>query len=282
MSLLQTIIFPLVAMLAAFAVVIAVPRRSAATRLVQHLERKPDGGTAQALTERIVAERNIGKLHARFFAAGWYDAEPSTFLARCAGLGVAGVAMALVAGWLLHFGVLIVAGGALAFGLGFGHLPFSRLNGAVKRRGSEISRAMPDLLDSLASTIRAGLALNAALTHATGSVQGALADELRSTLAEIRLGRARADALRSLAARVQNEELALMVRATVQAERLGANLSTVFTGLAAEARERRVLKAEEIAASLPVKMVLPMAFLMLPALFVMIFGAVAADYFART
>ena len=66
-----------------------------------------------------------------------------------------------------------------------------------------------------------------------------------------------------------------------RAEVLGANLSSVLMGLAAESRERRVLKAEEIAASLPVKMVLPMALFVLPALFVMIFGAVAADYYAR-
>jgi tight adherence protein C len=189
--------------------------------------------------------------------------------------------LALAAGWMLHFSAPFVICAVLVFALGGGHLPFSQLNGDAKRRAREISRAMPDLLDTLASTVRAGLALNAALAHAAGAVQGALADELRATLGEIRLGRSRADALRALAARVENEEIVLMVRAMVQAERLGANLSSVLAGLSAESRERRVLKAEEIAAALPVKMVLPMAFFMLPALFVMIFGAVAADYFSR-
>jgi pilus assembly protein TadC len=40
-------------------------------------------------------------------------------------------------------------------------------------------------------------------------------------------------------------------------------------------------RAEEIAASLPVKMVIPMAFFMLPALIVMIFTPVAAQFFSR-
>jgi tight adherence protein C len=177
----------------------------------------------------------------------------------------------------------VMMGSALVLGFaGAGaYLPYSRLGGAIKKRKREISRALPDLLDTLASTVRAGLALNAALTHAANAVSGALSEELLGMLSQIRLGASRAESLRSLSARLQNEEITQFVRSVVQAERLGANLSSVLIGLAAESRERRVLKAEEIAAALPVKMVLPMALFVLPALFVMIFGAVAADYYAR-
>jgi tight adherence protein C len=275
----QILALPAVAALSAFGLILAFPQRSAATRIVEELDRRSNGGAAQALTERVVDARNLGKLRAKFLAAGWFDVTPSAFLTRCAAYAAAGAIVALAAGWMLHFAQGFIAC-AVAVGVaGGGHIPFSQLNGAVKRRAREISRALPDLLDTLASTVRAGLAPNAALAHAANAVQGALADEIRATLSEIRLGRSRADALRSLGARVDNEEIKLMVRAMVQAERLGANLSAVLTGLSEESRERRVLKAEEIAASLPVKMVLPMAFLMLPALFIMIFGAVAADYF---
>jgi tight adherence protein C len=68
------------------------------------------------------------------------------------------------------------------------------------------------------------------------------------------------------------------VTALVQAERLGGNIVEVLSALAAEARERRMMRAEEVAAQLPVKMVFPMALFMLPALIVMIFGGIVAQY----
>ena len=281
MNFFEVLALPLVATVTAFGLVLALPQRSEASRIVSDLAQRGSGGPAGALAERVVDERRLGLLRMRFLAAGWYDTVPGLFLLRCAALGLVGGALALSAGWLLHLNLAIVAGGVAAFAVGLGHLPFSKLNGAVKRRQREISRALPDLLDTLSSMVRAGLGVNAALSHAAGAVQGVLADEIRGTLTEMRMGRSRADALRAFAARVQNEEITLVVRAMVQADRLGANLSSIFDGLSAESRERRVLKAEEIAASLPVKMVLPMALFMLPALFVMIFGGVAADYYSR-
>ncbi len=67
------------------------------------------------------------------------------------------------------------------------------------------------------------------------------------------------------------------VQAIVQAEKLGGDIAGILDQLAHEAREHRMLRAEEIAAQLPVKMTFPMALCMLPALFVMIFGAVLAQ-----
>jgi pilus assembly protein TadC len=274
-----TLALPALAMLSIFGVVLALPRRSPARRIVNDLERRSSGG--QALTERVIDARDLGRLQNRFLQAGWYEATASQFLGRCAMSAGVGLCAGIVLMWLMHPSVMIGCSLVLAFAGAGGYLPYSRLGGAIKRRKLEVSRALPDLLDTLASTVRAGLALNAALTHAANAVSGALSVELHGMLSEIRLGGSRTDALRSLAARLQNEEITQFVRSLVQAERLGANLSSVLMGLAAESRERRVLKAEETAASLPVKMVLPMALFVLPALFVMIFGAVAADYYAR-
>jgi tight adherence protein C len=275
----QVLALPALAMASMFGLLLAMPRRSPAHRIVNDLERRPHGG--HALTERVIDARDLGKLRGRFLAAGWDKATPAAFLARSAVFAGIGLAAAIAMVWMLHPSAMLGGGALLLFTGGGAYLPFSQLGGAVKRRKREISRALPDLLDTLSSTVRAGLALNAALVHAAYAVSGPLAEELRGTLSEIRLGRARTEALRALAARVQNDEITQVVRAMVQAERLGANLSSVLASLSSESRERRVLKAEEIAASLPVKMVLPMALFMLPALFVMIFGAVAADYYTR-
>ena len=276
-----TLAFPALAMVSAFGLVLAVPRGSAASRIVKDLERHTGGVQSKTVADRFVDARKLERLQARFAVAGWYQTTPVAFLTRCAIFAGAGALAAVATAWMLHFNLMMAAGALGVFTFAGGHLPFSQLNGAAKKRAREISRALPDLLDTLSSTVRAGLALNAALVHGANAVQGALADEIRVTLSDIRLGRSRADSLRALATRVENEEIGLMVRAMVQAERLGANLSAVLNGLSLESRERRVLKAEEIAASLPVKMVLPMALFMLPALFIMIFGAVAADYLSR-
>ena len=77
--------------------------------------------------------------------------------------------------------------------------------------------------------------------------------------------------------RVNQIDLASVVTALVQTERLGGNVAQVLDELAEEARSRRLNRAEELAAKIPVKMVIPMALFMLPALLVMIFGPVAAQ-----
>jgi tight adherence protein C len=67
----------------------------------------------------------------------------------------------------------------------------------------------------------------------------------------------------------------------VQAEKLGGNIADVLGALAAEARERRMMRAEEVAAQLPVKLIFPMAGFMLPALMLLIFGGIIAQYYGK-
>jgi tight adherence protein C len=104
---------------------------------------------------------------------------------------------------------------------------------------------------------------------------------VHAVLSEIRLGRSRADAMKSMGTRVRQQDISSMVTSIVQAERLGSNLGKVLNELAEEARNKRMMRAEEIAALMPVKMIIPMALFMLPALFVMIFGPVVARYFSN-
>jgi tight adherence protein C len=152
------------------------------------------------------------------------------------------------------------------------------LKQAVQKRKVQLQRGLPDFLDMLAATVQAGLAFNGALGYAADVTTGALREEIDAVLSEIRLGRSRADALRSMAMRVRQSDISSTVTAIVQAERLGSNLGSVLNELAEEARNKRMMLAEEIAALMPVKMVIPMALFMLPALFVMIFGGVVARF----
>ena len=174
--------------------------------------------------------------------------------------------------WLLPLMALFVFCG--------GYAPFFMLNRACETRKAQIQKALPEFLDMVASTVQAGLALNSALGYAVDAVTGPLGDEIKEALSEIRLGRARADALKAVGERTNHPALRNALRVMTQAERLGANIAKMLNDLAQDARHQRLMLVEEIAAKLPVKMVFPMVFFMIPAIVTIIFGAVAANYFA--
>ena len=263
-----------------FALIIAfLPKDSPVRGRMRDLSGRWTIGTDQRTVEKFVTFEQRSKLQHKLSQAGWYTVTPTRLVVRCLIFGavalVASTALLFVLG-LTDWIYLAVAG---LVTIGAGQLPLSQLNGAAKKRKKAVTRALPDLLDMLASTVQAGLAFNAALAYAVPGVPGPLGDELRAVLSEIRVGRGRADALKAMAERIDQEDLKTTVRAIVQSERLGSNLSKVLEDLGTESRQRRLLRGEEIAAQLPVLMVVPMALFMLPALFSMIFGAVLADYF---
>ena len=265
-------------MASAFLIVVsAFPARSPMAARLKKLERVSERSAAQRLTiiDQIVTKERESRLQQRLIEAGWYGVTPLAMVMRSIGTLGLGIAMALAV-YLTHpnniFSVVIGLFTAL---IGW-RIPNIMLSRAVKARKSDIQRELPDFLDLLSTTVQAGLALNAALVQAVDATRGALREELRSTIDEIRLGRPRADALNAMAERVNEDSTTTMVTAVVQAEKLGSNLSTVLGELAKETRDRRWMHAEEKAAQLPIKMILPMALFMIPSLYLMIFGPVIA------
>jgi tight adherence protein C len=255
----------------------AFPARSPMAARLKKIEKISEKSVAQRLTiiDQIVSKERHSRLQQRLIEAGWYGVTPVAMTMRGIGaLGIGAVACILS---MLAFDGNAIGGliGAFA-GLVAWRVPNIMLARAVKARKESIQRELPDFLDLLGSTVQAGLALNAALVQAVDATHGALHAELTSMLAEIRLGRPRADAFNALADRVNEESTTTMVTAIVQAERLGSNLSDVLDELAKEIRDRRWSRAEERAAHLPVKMILPMALFMIPSLYLMIFGPVIA------
>jgi tight adherence protein C len=283
----MTVIYIIAAMFAASAFLFAislVPSKSPVTRRLEEMEGVKFGtesGSRAAAFDKLFNDSQRTKLLQQLFEAGWYTVTPAKIGFRIAsgfGFGLClGLGFGAYVGrydWLFVLLTLVAATcGA--------YVPYYALKAAIRKRKSDIHRALPDLLDMLSTTVQAGLAFNAALNYATEVTPGALGEEMRAVLSEIRLGRSRSDALRSMAERVRVQEVSTAVTAIVQAERLGSNLSSVLEELAEDTRNKRMLRAEEIAQMMPVKMVIPMALFMLPALFVMIFGGVFAEYFPQ-
>jgi tight adherence protein C len=213
---------------------------------------------------------------AKLAEAGWYQTSVTRFvLSRFAGAGVGAATGALLAIVLNQTQFLLP--GLLVLGVLGLIAPSFIIDGAIKKRKQAIARRIPDLLDMVSTTVEAGTALNSALATAASSLDGPLAEEIGIVLSDVRVGRSRADAFNAMAQRAKQADLSAMVTAIVQTERLGGNIGDVLDELAQEARAGRLARAEEIASTLPVLMILPMAFFMLPALFVMIFTPIVAN-----
>jgi len=264
--------------ISAFMIVLSTfPAQSPMARRIRKIEAIREKSVPARLTiiEQIVTKEQSSRLQQRLIEAGWYGVTPLAMTIRGVGALGFGVAVCLMSLILFNGNLLGVLAGLFGALVAW-RVPSIMLSRAVKARKESVQRELPDFLDFLGSTVQAGLALNAALVQSVDATRGPLKEELTSMLAEIRLGRPRADAFNALADRVNEESTTTMVTALVQAERLGSNLSDVLMELARETRDRRWMRAEEKAAQLPIKMILPMAAFMIPSLYLMIFGPVVA------
>jgi tight adherence protein C len=156
-------------------------------------------------------------------------------------------------------------------GLGF-RMPDLLLARRIKRRQNEIQRALPDTLDLLTICVEAGLGFDAAVGRVVEKRDDELSREFGRVLTEMRMGRSRREALRSLTERTDVRDVSTFVSAIVQSEQLGVPISRVLFTQAEQMRVRRRQRAEEAAHKAPIKMLFPMVFLIFPAMFVVILG----------
>ena len=164
--------------------------------------------------------------------------------------------------------VLMVPIGAL-----FGYtLPEFWLGRRVKQRQKRILLMIPDALDLLTISVRAGLGFDAALAKVVEKLQGPLSDEFRRALAEVRVGKARRDALRDIVPRTEVVPLTNFIGAIIQAEQLGVSISKVLQVQSEQLRIERRQRAEEMAAKAPIKMLFPLVGCIFPSLFIVILG----------
>ena len=168
-------------------------------------------------------------------------------------------------------GIMAIVAIALLWGASFLY-PDVLLNRKIADRQKEISRKLPDVLDLLVISVEAGLGFEQALDRTCTAVPGALSDEFRRMLHEIRIGSSRADALRAMADRTSVPELRTFILAMLQADTFGVSISQLLRAQADEMRIRRRLRAQEQAQKAPVKMLFPLVFCIFPSIFVVIIG----------
>src|SRR5215208_5192736 len=160
-----------------------------------------------------------------------------------------------------------------AIGLMFGYtIPEFWLGGRVKKRQHAILLQIPDTLDLLTISVRAGLGFDAALAKVVEKMEGPLTEEFRRALAEVRVGKARREALRDIVPRTEVPPLTNFIGAIIQAEQLGVSISKVLQVQSEQLRIERRQRAEEQAAKAPIKMLFPLVGCIFPSLFIVILG----------
>jgi tight adherence protein C len=161
--------------------------------------------------------------------------------------------------------------GIVALGIGY-LLPEFWLGNKIKARQKLILKMIPDTLDLLTISVRAGLGFDAALAKVVEKLPGPLTDEFRRALAEIRVGKARREALRDMIPRTNVQPLSNFIGAIIQAETLGVSISKVLQVQSEQLRIERRQRAEEQAARAPIKMLFPLVGCIFPSLFIVILG----------
>jgi tight adherence protein C len=189
----------------------------------------------------------------------------------------------LMSGLLVGIGLPLGLGGGLAVTAGVTVLlvplgyfaPDLALYQIAYNRNERIRRDLPDSMDLLTISVEAGLPFDAALSQVARNTRGPLADELFRVLQEMQIGLARTDALRAVAERTNVPELRGFVTAMVQADSFGIPVASVLRVQARDLRVKRSQRAEEIAQKVPVKILFPLVFCILPALFIVVMGPAA-------
>jgi tight adherence protein C len=161
--------------------------------------------------------------------------------------------------------------------------PVWYLHRSMRLRQEKIRRGLPDGIDLLVVCVEAGISLDAAILRVAKDlvyVHPDLARELLVVSRKTNAGVTREEALRGLWERTGVEEIRTLVTSLVQSEKWGSSSARVLRVASETLRRKRRHAAEKRAATAPIKMLVPMAILIFPALFVVILGPAVLNIIA--
>ena len=155
--------------------------------------------------------------------------------------------------------------------LGF-FLPVVWLGSRIRRRQDEIVKTLPDALDLLTISVEAGLPFDGAMQRVAEKWDNELSRAFQRMLTEMRVGKSRREALRDMSDRMEVPDVTSFVAALIQADQLGISIAKVLRIQSEQMRIKRRQRAEEKAQQAPIKMLLPMTFLIFPTILIVILG----------
>lgn len=229
-----------------------------------------------ALGRRLMPDGQLARIRRRLDLAGnpvGWDVD------RVIALQVLGAVFLAAAGGII--GVVADAGvlrsGAFVLvGLGVGWLiPTLVVYQLAATRSEKMLRDLPDSLDLLTISVESGLSFDAALSYVARNGRGPMAREFSRMLQEMQIGTGRPEALRALADRTDVAEIKSFASAMNQADAFGVPIGRALRTQADEMRVKRRQRVEEKAQKVPVKILIPLIFGILPVLFIAIIGPAA-------
>jgi len=157
----------------------------------------------------------------------------------------------------------------LAAGLAFAGylLPGYAVTWLAARRKRRIIEGFPDALDMLLVCVEAGLSLEASVQRVGREIKNAhplIAEEFRLVGNEMLAGKTRHEALRSLGERTGVADVRGLASLLVQADQFGTSVAQALRVHALDMRAKRILRAEEQAHKIPVKLAFPLMFGLIP------------------
>lgn len=173
----------------------------------------------------------------------------------------------------INFLILVICAASLGF-----YLPNVWLRIMISNRQRKILEGLPDALDMMIVCVEAGMGLDSAISRAAKEISLSnkeVGDELNLVTLELRAGKLRRDALRNLATRIGMEEINSLVSLLIQTDKFGTSIAQALRVHSEAMRDKRFQRADELAAKLPVKLVLPLIFFIFPSIFVVLAGPAA-------
>jgi tight adherence protein B len=126
--------------------------------------------------------------------------------------------------------------GLMAFGA---LIPYGVLSFKAKRRVNKIDDQLPDLLVTMAASLKAGHSFRQAMQAVVNEGQPPISDEFKRVLTEAQLGRPMDDALNEMADRVQSKNLSFVLTAVTIQRQVGGSLAGIFDMVADAVRQRQ-------------------------------------------
>lgn len=168
---------------------------------------------------------------------------------------------------------------SIAVALGF-VVPDIWLRRKMAQRRFAIARVLPETVDLLGLCVEAGLDFTTSVKWIIEKKVSTnpMLEELTQVLEEIKWGKARIQALKDMAKRLNIPEVGSFVQALVQAERMGTPVGEAFTIISEDTRLQRFRRGERYALQAPIKILIPLIFCILPVIAIIIGGPILLQF----
>jgi pilus assembly protein TadC len=158
-------------------------------------------------------------------------------------------------------------------------LPLIWLNDKAQKRERELLRELPNALEVLSLCSEAGLSLEQALDqYLKNAKSGPLKEEFSRIMEQTRSGSGRKAAFTSVTEKLNLTDFSLFSTSVIQAERFGTGISKTLQQLSLTIRDKQSQRAEKAVQEMPVKLLFPLIFFIMPVTFLIIFGPIVLQF----